>query len=145
MQQISKARFEALAGYCRHPGALIAAEEVRWLQAHDESILIVVIRDVADGDYSAMLLAQDLRERYRWVEATPFFATVDEVLASAPERVTRVYANLDSERVQGDEKGKPVDFFSPIVAKEKLNPDFTTVSSLEGYSPAVELMKPMMR
>lgn len=145
MQEISKVRFEALAAYCRHPGALIAAEEVRWLQAHDEAILVVVIRDVADGDYSAMLLAQDLRERYRWVEATPFFATADEAQAAAVEPVASVYANLDSERVQGDEKGKPVDFFTPIVAKEKLNPDFATVSSLEGYSPAVELMKPMMR
>ena len=83
MQEISKVRFEALAAYCRHPGALIAAEEVRWLQAHDEAILVVVIRDVADGDYSAMLLAQDLRERYRWVEATPFFATADEAHPSS--------------------------------------------------------------
>lgn len=145
MQAISRVRFEALAAYCRNLGALIAAQEVRWLQAHDEAILVVVIRDVEDGDYSAILLAQDLRARYRWVEATPFFATADEAQVAALEAVARVYADFDGKRVQGDDKGKPVDFFTPVVDGGKLNPDFATISSLEGYSPAVELIKPMMR
>ncbi|AJG17426.1 hypothetical protein [Cupriavidus basilensis] len=145
MNDISKARFEALAAYCRQPGALIAAEEIRWLEAHGEAMLIVIIRDVADGDYAAMVLARDLKERYRWVEMTPFFDTVDQALATAPEVVERVYADLDKQRTQGDEKGRPVDFFMPVVPKEKLNRDFATITALEGYSPAVDLMKPMMR
>lgn len=145
MHDISRVRFEALAAYCRQPLALIAAEEVRWLQAHDEAILVVVIRDVSDGDYSAMLLARDLMERYRWVEMTKFFPTEEEALTAAPARVEKIFADFDTERTQGDEKGKPVDFFAPVVAEGKLNRDFATVTSLEGYSPAVELMKPMMR
>lgn len=145
MQDISRVRFEALAAYCRQPGALISGEEVRWLQAHDEEILVVVVRDITDDDYSATLLARDLKERYRWIEMTPFFNTVEEALAEAPERIARVFADLESERVQGDEKGKPVDFFTPVVAAEKLSPDFVTITTLDGYSPAVELMKPMMR
>ena len=145
MQDIKQVRFEALAAYCRQPYALVAAEEVRWLQAHDEAILIVVIRDVTDGDYSAMLLSRDLKQRYRWVEMTKFFDTVEEAVAASPARVEKVFADFDNERAQGDEKGKPVDFFTHVVAKEKLNPDFATISSSEGYSPAVELMKPMMR
>jgi hypothetical protein len=145
MKDISRVRFEALAAYCRQPLALIAAEEVRWMQANDEAVLVVVIRDVLDGDYSAMLLARDLRERYRWVEMTKFFPTVEEAMAAAPARVEKVLADFDKERAQGDEKGKPVDFFTPVVAEQKLNRDFATVTSLEGYSPAVELMKPMMR
>jgi len=145
MQDIKQVRFEALAAYCRQPGALIAAQEVRWLEAHHEAVLIVVIRDVTDGDYSAMLLARDLKERYRWVEMTKFFETVDEALAAAPELVEKIYADFEKQRAQGDEKGKPVDFFTYIVAQDKLNRDFATISSLEGYSPAVELMKPMMR
>jgi hypothetical protein len=145
MQDIKQVRFEALAAYCRQPGALIAAQEVRWLEAHGEDVLVVVIRDVTDGDYSAMLLARDLKERYRWVEMTKFFDTVDKALAAAPVLVEKIYADFGKQRAQGDEKGKPVDFFTHIVAKEKLNRDFATISSLEGYSPAVELMKPMMR
>lgn len=145
MKDIKKVRFEALAAYCRQPGALIQGAEVRWLQAHDEAILVVVIRDIEDDDFAAMLLARDLKERYRWVEMTKFFPTIDEALAAAPARIEKVYSDFDKERAQGDEKGKPVDFFTPVVAVEKLNPDFATIRSLEGYSPAVELMKPMMR
>lgn len=145
MHDIKRVRFEALAAYCRQPGALMAAEEVRWLQAHDEAILVVVIRDFSDGDYSAMLLARDLKERYRWVEMTKFFGTVDEALAAAPALIEKIYLDFGKHRVQGDEKGKPVDFFAPVVPSEKLNRDFAIISSLEGYSPAVELMKPLMR
>ena len=145
MQEMKKARFEALAAYCRLPQALFYAEEVRWLQAHDEAILIVVIRDFEDGDYAAMFLARDLKERYRWISITKFFETETEALAAAPEQVEKLFADLDQERKQGDEKGKPVDFFTPVVAAVKLNPDFKTITSLEGYSPTLELIKPMMR
>jgi len=145
IQDISEIRFNALAGYCRQPYALVAATEMRWLQAHDEDILIVVIRDKTDGDYSALLLAKDLKERYRWVGDTPFLETVEAVMSKVPAVVEKVHANLDDERAQGDEKGKPVDFFTTIVTEDKVNPDFATIAALEGYSPAVELMKPMMR
>ncbi len=145
MLEISRVRFEALAAYCRQPGALIAAREVRWLQMHDEAVLIVVIRDVTDGDYSAMLLVKDLKDRFRWVHMTAFFETIEAALAEVPELVERIYGDLEKKRVQGDEKGKPMDFFTPIAPKERLNADFTTISTLEGYSPAVGLMRPMMR
>lgn len=112
---------------------------------HDEAVLVVVIRDVTDGDYSSMLLAKDLKERFRWVHMTAFFETIEAALAEVPELVEQIYCDLEKARVQGDEKGKPIDFFTPIVPKEKLNVDFTTISTLEGYSPAVELMRPMMR
>lgn len=145
MQDIQRTRFDALAAYCRQPAALLAAQEVRWLQAYNESILIVVIRDIADGDFSAMLLARDLKERYRWVEMTGFFDTVEEALAAAPERIENIYADFGKQRAQGDEKGEAVDFFTPVVPAARLNRDFAAVTSSEGYSPAVELIKPMMR
>jgi hypothetical protein len=145
MQDIKRVRFEALAAYCRQPGALIAAEEVRWLKEYDEEVLLVVIRDVTDGDFSAMVLARDIKERYRWVGMTSSFETVEAALAAAPELVEKIRVDLARQRAQGDEKGKPVDFFTPIVGAEKLNRDFATIISHEGYSPAVELMKPMMR
>jgi hypothetical protein len=145
MNEIKRVRFEALAAYCRLPGALYAADEVRWFEAHDEQILIVVIHDHTDGDYSAMLFARDLKERYRWIEMTAFFSTAEEALAAAPAHIARVYADLEAERAQGDEKGRPVDFFTPVVSPAKLNPNFTKITAEEGFSPALELIKPMMR
>lgn len=145
MQDIKKVRFEALAAYCRHPRTLFQLRETRWLQAHEEAILVVIAQDIEDGDFAAVLLARDLKERYRWVEMTGFFSTPEEALAAAPPLVDKVYSEFDRERAQGDESGTPVDFFTPAVSAEKLNKDFATVTTLEGYSPAVELMKPMMR
>src|SRR4051812_15803819 len=109
LQDIKQIRFDALAAYCRRLAALISGREVRWLQAHDEAILVVVIRDITDGDYSAMLLARDLKDRYRCVEMTKFFDSVDEAVAAAPELVERIYADFGKQRAQGDEKGKPLD------------------------------------
>ncbi|WP_312589678.1 hypothetical protein [Comamonas terrigena] len=89
MQDIKKVRFEALAAYCRHPATLFQLREIRWLQAHDEAILVVITQDIEDGDFAAVLLARDLKERYRWVNMTGFFSTPDEALAAAPALVDK--------------------------------------------------------
>jgi hypothetical protein len=145
MKTISQARFEALAGYCRKPETMHVAEEVQWLQVRNEEVLVVVIRDRADGDFSAILLARDLKLRYRWIDMTKFLKSPAAALAAASPRVEAALSDLDRKRMQGDEKGAPVDFFTPVVAQEKLHPDFVQLSTLEGYSPAKELIIPMMR
>lgn len=145
LTDITLARFEALAGYCRHYRTLLFSTEVRWLQACDEAILAVVIRDHEDNDFAALLLAQDLKERYRFFNMTKFFSLQEEVLATLPDFVTAAMAELETERAQGDEKGKPVDFFSPLVPTEKLNSSFEKLTTLEGYSPTLGLIKPMMK
>ncbi len=145
MHDISRVRFEALGAYCRQPQALLHGEEVRWLESHEETLLIVVIRDREDNDYAAMLFGRDVKERYRWLQMTSFFQTIDAALAATPALIEEIMSDFKSERVQGDEKGKPVDFFTSMVPEGKLNPDFVKICSLEGYSPAVELIKPMMR
>ena len=145
MEDITEVRFEALGGYCRRPETLFFAEEVRWLQARNEDVLVTVIRDRVDDDFSAILLARDLKLRYRWIDMTAFVDSPAGALAAAEPKVTAALADLDEQRAQGDEKGKPIDFFTPVVAAEKLHPDFVHLNSLEGYSPAKELIIPMMR
>ncbi len=145
MKDISKVRFEALAGYCRMPQTLFYAEEIQWLQSRNEDVLIIVIRDRADDDFSAILLARDLRLRYRWIDMTTFFESPAAALAAVEPKVAVAISDLDNQRVQGDEKGKPIDFFTSIVAAEKLHPDFVHLNTIEGYSPAKELITPMMR
>jgi hypothetical protein len=145
MESISKFRFEALAGYCRRPETIIFADEVQWLEAQSEDVLIVVIRDRDDGDFSAILLARDLMLRYRWIDMTKFFTSQEAALAAVSPRLEATLADLDKRRTQGDEKGGPVDFFTPIVEQKKLHPNFVHLNALEGYSPAKELIIPMMR
>lgn len=145
MEAISKVRFEALAGYCRSPETIFFAEEVQWLQARNEDVLVVVIRDRTDNDFSAILLARDLKLRYRWIDMTEFFESPDAALTAASQRLDAALLDLDKQRAQGDEQGNPIDFFKPTVQQEKLHPDFVSLNTLEGYSPAKELIIPMMR
>jgi hypothetical protein len=145
MEAISKIRFEALAGYCRRPETIFFAEEIQWLQARNEDVLVVVIRDRTDDDFSAILLARDLKLRYRFIDATEFLESTDAALAAASPRLEVALSDLDKQRAQGDEKGRPIDFFTPIVPQGKLHPDFVHLNTFEGYSPAKELITPMMR
>ena len=123
---------------------MLHIEELEWHQAYEEKLLIVVTRDLNDGDYAALLLARDMMERYRWVGMTPFYESPAETLENAPDVIDRVMANFEEARNQGDE-GEPVDFFTPVVPAGRLNPDFNTVLTQRGYSPALEIIKPMMR
>lgn len=145
MKEISKVRFDALAGYARQPTAYLWGEEVRWLQAAGEALLIVVIRDFEDDDFSGMFFARDLKERFRWLEMTAWVQTADEAVAIATESVGRILGELEQERVQGDEKGTPIEFFQPIVTDEKINPGFSLLVSNKMFSPARGIIEPMMR
>ncbi len=48
-------------------------------------------------------------------------------------------------KYQGDEEGSPVDFFTHLHEPEKLHPNFVHLTTNEGWSPAKEIIKPMMR
>lgn len=145
MKKISKVRFDALASYTRLPTAFLHGAEVDWLESECGKILATIIRDHEDQDYSAMFFARDLKERYRWVEMTAFVETVDEAISLANNRFPILAENLDRERIQGDEKGKPVDFFTPIVKDDRLNKEFSLLSKNIEFSPAKGIIEQMMR
>lgn len=144
MNDISKARFDALASYCRDPLAAVLATELRWLEFAKERVLATLLLDT-DGEFSVIILARDLKKRYRWIAMTDYFATAEEALAAAEQKVDEVLPVLDKDREQGDEQGRPVDFFQPVRAPERLNPDFVRLATEEGYSPARGIIEPMMR
>jgi hypothetical protein len=62
MNDISKARFDALASYCRDPLAAVLATELRWLEFAKERVLATLLLDT-DGEFSVIILARDLKER----------------------------------------------------------------------------------
>jgi len=145
LSEIAKVRFDSLAGYCRQPELTLFADEIQWFQTHNETILITIVHDHEDGDFAAILFARDLKERYRFIQIGPFVESRDEVLASIPEMISAAMKDFESEKIQGDEKGRPINFFTPVVAAAKLSTDFAKLLTLEGYSPALEIIKPMMR
>lgn len=144
LRDIPQVRFEALASYARHPAASLLAREVRWLADDLEQVLVVILLDT-DDEYSAVLMARDLRERYRWIASTDYFGTADEAARAAAQAVDEILRSLDDRRTQGDERGQAVDFFAPVRPRPKLNPSFLRLAESEGYSPARGLIQAMMR
>jgi hypothetical protein len=144
LHDISQVRFEALASYARHPAAQVFATEVRWLADDPGAVLAVILLDT-DGEYSAQLLARDLNERFRSVGGTGFFDKVGDAVDAAEHVAEEIVANLADRRIQGDEQGAVVDFFSPTRRRSKLNPAFLHLMESEAYSPARGIIEAMMR
>lgn len=124
--------------------AVFLMQELAWFEDADGKIIATIVVD-RDDEYGAMILTRDLDERFRWIDSTDFVETPEQALAALHQRLIKIVPNLDRLRVQGDETGKPIDFFSPLTSKEKLNPDFLLVSSAEGFAAARDIISAMMR
>ncbi|MDQ3963588.1 MAG: hypothetical protein M3277_06725 [Actinomycetota bacterium] len=144
MNEISRLRFDALASYARSPEIALFARELRWFEFDRERLLAAVVLD-SDEEYSVVFMAKDLRERYRGIRQSDFFDSLDALLADLPATAERVLEGLDEERAQGDDIRPPVDFFAPLRPSEQLNPAFVHLATEEGFSPAREIIQPMMR
>lgn len=145
MKKISRLRFEALAAYCRHPQTLYDAEEVRWYEAADGQIVATIIRDRCDNDYAGMILARDETERFRWIGDTAFVDSIDYACDLLRQKIDEILPNLEEVRQQGGAPKAPVDFFTPVKTRQPLHPHFELLATNEGYSPARELIVPMMK
>lgn len=145
MHPISLARFNALAAYCRFGPAMWLIEECAWYESDDGRLLGLVLRDRQDGDYQAAFLARDHAERFRWIQGTEFFEDPELAAAALQVRAPGLLARLEQERGQGDEPPRAVDFFALRVPEARLHPNFAILREGEGYSPARELIRSMMR
>lgn len=144
IREVSKARFDAFVGYCRAPEVARVVHEVEWLGADDNSVFALMIVDL-DWEFSAIVFLPDLLGRFRWANQTGYFATAREAGAALEELLTKVLAEVEKQRVQGDEAGDPLDFFVPLVAEDRLHANFKRVRDKRGQSSARELINVMMR
>jgi hypothetical protein len=49
-KEITKARFDILAGYTRQPGSFLFGEEREYLSSQDDRVLGVLLMDTSDDD-----------------------------------------------------------------------------------------------
>lgn len=144
MRAVSRARWDALAAYCRQPLAQALSQEIAWFEADNERIIATLIIDT-DDEYSGIILAKDGLERFRWIGQTDYFDAPEPALIDLYRKIQQLLPNLEKERIQGDESGRPVDFFTPIVDEVKLHSNFKRITSSEGFSAAREIISAMMR
>ncbi|HXK39439.1 MAG TPA: hypothetical protein VJ837_01240, partial [Candidatus Paceibacterota bacterium] len=145
MQPISQLRFNALAGYARHPQTAVYADELGWFEHANERVLGVLIRDRTDGDYGGVVLARDELLQYRWTTMSRWEPGQRRAKARLRQALEQASMAPDEEHHQGHERVVPVDFFTPVVASERLDPDFRVLVEQEGFSPARDIIEPMMR
>lgn len=143
MRQISRARFDAYAGFSRQPGVQLLTRELAWFESDSGAVLATLLLDT-DEEYLAVLFARDLMNRFRWVKQTSFYADAASAVAAIGPLMDQVESHLERERVQGDET-KPVDFFTPVVKTERFHESFRQLAFGDGFSSARELITVMMR
>ncbi|KAA1395117.1 hypothetical protein [Aeromicrobium ginsengisoli] len=144
MRRIARARFDAFAGYCRSPLVSQLAHELEWFESADGNVLATLIIDT-DEEFSGIVFARDLRDRFRWVGQTSFFLTADAAVEALGPLVEEISSDLETRRVQGDERGGSVDFFAPTVPNERLHPNFRRLAEDSGQEAAKNLIQAMMR
>lgn len=145
MEEISRVRFDAIAGYARQPRASLIGEEMAYFEGSDGSIMGMLIRDKSDNDFSGMLFGRDKKLRFRWTSMTEFFQTAEEAVAALQLKMQEIQDAPDDTHHQGDEVGGPVDFFTPVYEAERLNADFAQLAGVGAFSPAKAIINQMMR
>ena len=118
MKEISELRFNAIAGYARHPRAARTGEELAYYESEDGSILGLLIRDRTDGDFAGMAFGRDAKLRFRWTSMTDFLESPELAHGALRKLMTNLLDEPEEFHHQGDERGEPVDFFTPIHAPE---------------------------
>src|SRR5262249_26452228 len=144
MKPIAKCRFDALAGYIRSPHSLIMSQELEWYCADAERVLGVLIFDRTDRDYGGVVLGRDGRRRFRAISMSGFAESRDVARQFLATEMGDWSKRPDTDFLQGDEKGTPIDLFLPVGPPGRLSPSFLQVSTREGFSPARALMESMM-
>ena len=96
----------------------------------------MVIIDLTDRDYNFIILARDKHGRFRAVDVgeTSFTRRMAEIALT--KRLPEVHAEGDAAFEQGDETGKPLDLFTPLLPKDRLHPLFVTLADGPALSAA---------
>jgi len=141
--ELDEKRFNALASHSRSPAAAYISRELGWFANEDESIIGVLLLDVVDDDYAAVVLARDENGAYRAID-------VESSIDTKGNAVTWLHGAMrwhtgTGKKVfpQGGPKNK-FDFFAPVVQLAKQHPFFVRLSSEESFLPAKRIISEMM-
>jgi hypothetical protein len=144
MNVISQLRFDSLAGYSRSPAMALFAQELAWYEEGKEKLLGLVVLDLPDQDFASYILGRDAKGRFRlvWLECS---IETQEAATELLEAKLAEFVRLPPESFhKGDEVGRPVDFFVPVVKEGRQHRVFSTLISARGHSPARALIGEMM-
>lgn len=143
MTHLDRRRFEALAGYSRHPAITLLTKEMDWFSDPHERILGTLVWDRVDDDYGWAVFGRDAANRFRAVQVNTSYATSQEAYGALMQAMNA--AKPDETLYQGDEVRPAVDFFAPTIDENRFHPSFRMLLDDVRYSPAREIIAAMMR
>jgi hypothetical protein len=90
------------------------------------------------------VLARDARDRFRRVHVEINIVSQAEAERHLKLALAELAQRPPSDFYQGDEVGGPLDFFTSVVTSDKQHPDFRTLTTAAGYTPALGLLRELM-
>lgn len=143
VKALDRKRFNALAGLSRSPAAAYISEELAWYANEDETVIGVVLHDVIDDDYAAVVLARDEGGRFRAFDVETSIDT-EELARNWLERTIKWHTGAGVKVYpQGDETRGP-EIFTPVLPTERLHPDFIRLANDSIFVPARAIITRMM-
>jgi hypothetical protein len=137
IRPISTARFEALC-FMRRPLAKLYVQEREWYSDERENVLGIVLLDKIDHDWGYVVLGRDELARFSAIDQDVSFPSEDKARKRLHDKMLQHNAEGETVFPQGlDRKGQKIfRLFDPILPQEKQHPDFVTLATSVGYSPA---------
>lgn len=146
VKRIDPKRFEIYVSLSRHPYAPCLCKEIAWYSNIEESILGVVVLDLTDYDYAAILLAKDSNGIFRAIDCQANFDTVDQA-TDWLFKMIKWYALTKKEETvspSSNRKKEHIDLFKPIIPPEKQHPYFIILNRDPTFLPAKSIINMLM-
>jgi hypothetical protein len=136
-------RFNALAGHSRSPAVEFVSRELAWYSNPDETVLGVILFDIIDEDYAAVVLGKDEGGRFRAFDNGTSMRTAEEATKWLL-RVIKWHTGRGKKIFPQGESKKGLDLFSPVVPTERQHAYFIALNSDSRFLPARAIISHMM-
>lgn len=145
IKPMTRHRFDLYAIGTRKALSRLLSAEVSYWSSYDERLLGLVFRDTIDEEFMWMILARDRVCRFRAVEVSGSYTSVQLATDMLHERMATVIAEVDVNELgfQGDEPNAPFDVLriEPGIDRSKLHPSFLVLLESPGHMPSRSVMK----
>jgi len=135
-------RFNALAGHSRSPAVANISKELAWYSNEDESVIGVLLLDVVDMDFAAILMARDEGGRYRCFDLECSIATQED----AKDWLVRAmkWHTCQGLKMYPQDGSVGLNLFAPAIPPKKQHPYFARLANDSAFVPARAIINEMM-
>ena len=143
IMEISKKRFQALAGQTRAADAHIFSDEIAWYSNEDESILGVILIDKVDNDFVSILLGRDENNFFRAFD-------LETSIETKKEAENWLFGAMKWQTSKGQKvfpQGIPhkgINLFEPIIPVKKQHAYFIALTKRKHFHSAKSIINALM-